>query len=115
MLTAARVTGVSALTAAGSITGLTTYDMGNSIHVLLSARFSVAAASATFALALYDAAGTLMGITRSYTLQGDASYYDAGSKYPAPVEIVDIAAASKVGIVLRSLSSGTVDVYIEAL
>lgn len=114
-VTAYREQFTTAATAAGSVAALSKYAMADSIHVLLSARFSVASQSAVFALALYDAAGALIGMTRDYGIRADASYTD-GSKYLSLPEIVDVGPATQVGIICRTPpDSGNVDVYIEAL
>lgn len=95
--------------------GSNNIDIGNSMHIGLSCRFSVAGESATIFLALYDEADGFIGITRDYTLQGDATFTD-GTKYPSPIEIVDTLCAAQVYPVLRvAPASGNVDIYIEAL
>lgn len=101
-------------TAAGSVTALTKYSVNNSMHVLLHCRFATASQSATFALALYDGADTLISITRDYTIQADASYTD-GTYYMAPAEIIDVAVATKVGIIVRTLPAGNVYVYLDPM
>jgi hypothetical protein len=121
-VTAARRTGLTTadatanLDAAGYV-GANYFDIANSIHLMLSARFSVAGQSASIFLALYDEAGGVIGITRDYTLTGDATFKDASSGlFIAPSEIVDVMCAAKVFPVLRTApASGTVGIYIEGL
>lgn len=104
------------LDAAGYV-GVNNIDIGNSMHVALSARFSVASQSCVVFFALYDEADGLIGITRDYTLRADGTFKDGTSgKYFAPVEIVDTICAAQVSPVLRTApASGNVDIYIEAL
>lgn len=119
VVTAARRTTLSAadatagLNAAGYTGSL--IDVGNSLHVGLSARFSAASLSCTVFLALYDEAGGFIGVTRDYNLQGDATYTD-GTLYPSVVEVIDTLCAAKVYPVLRvAPASGNVNLYLELL
>lgn len=90
-------------------------DVANSIHVGLSGRFSAVSQSCTVFLALYDEANGLIGITRDYTLQGDGTFTD-GTNYPSPIELVDVACAAKVFIVVRvAPTSGNVNLFLEAI
>lgn len=104
------------LDAAGYV-GANNIDIGNSMHVALSARFSVAGQSATIFLALYDEADGLIGITQDYTLQADGTFKDGASgKFFVPSEIVDTLCAAQVFPVLRvAPASGNVDIYLEAI
>lgn len=103
------------LDAAGYV-GSNNVDIGNSMHVGLSGRFSVAGASAVVFLALYDESDGFIGITRDFTLVGDPTFRESSSgKYPCPVEIIDTVCAAQVFPVVRSISSGNVDLYLEAL
>lgn len=104
------------LDAAGYI-GANNVDIANSIHLMLSARFSAASQSATIFLALYDEADGLIGITRDYTFSGDATFKDGTSgNFLSTPEIVDVMCAAQVFAVLRTApSSGTVSIYIEGL
>lgn len=121
-VTAARRSGLTTadatanLDAAGYV-GTNNIDVGNSLHIALSARFSVASQSCAVFLALYDEADGLIGITRDYTFQADATFKDgAAGKFFAPVEIVDTLCAAQVFPVLRTApASGNVDIYIEVL
>lgn len=121
-VTAARRSGLTSADATANLDavgyiGANNIDIGNSMHVALSARFSVASQSCVVFFALYDEADGLIGITRDYTLQGDATFKDASAgKFFAPVEIVDTLCAAQVFPVLRTAPvSGNVDIYIEAL
>lgn len=124
-LAAARRTGLNAADTPASLNSATwnahasLLDVGNSIHVLTQLRFSVASASAVVQYALYDGQATpvLLGLSREYTYQADASWTTAatGQMYPSASEIIDIGAASKVVAILKTISSGNVDIYIEAL
>jgi len=119
-VTAARRSGVSAADSTASLvaagyTGTNNIDIGNSIHLALSCRFSVASQSAAVFFALYDESDGLIGTTRDYTFTGNATFTD-GTLYVSTVEIVDVHAAAQVYPVLRTApSSGTVSIYIEAL
>ena len=119
-VTAARRTDLTAadstasLVAAGYI-GDNNFDVGNSIHLALSGRFSAASQSCTIFLALYDASDGLIGVTRDYTFQGDAAFTD-GTNYVSPTEIIDVHGAAQVYPVLRTApASGNCDIFIEAL
>lgn len=92
-------------------------DVKNSIHLLLTARTSVASQSATVFLILYAADNTFLGITRDYTFSSDATFRDGASgAYVSSVEIVDVGCATFVFPALRVAPiSGTADIYIEAL
>lgn len=121
----ARRSGIAAADTPGNLNSSTwnahasILDVGNSMHVELSARFSVAGASAVIALALYDGAATpaLIDISRDYVLTADASWSCAasGQMYPAAGEPVDATVASKVVAIVKSLSSGSVDIMIEPI
>jgi hypothetical protein len=97
--------------------GVGSINMGNSMHVALSAAFSVASQTATIFLLLIDSNDSLIGITRDYTFKADA-YYRSSSNgvYYAPMEIVDAACACYVFPVLRiAPMSGSVSIYGEVL
>jgi len=114
-LAAVRRSALSAVDATASLATYTGIDIGNSIHLALSCRFSVASQSATVFFALYDAAGTVIGTTRDYSFVGDATYTD-GTLYVSASEIIDIHAAALVYPILRTApASGTVSIYFEAL
>lgn len=96
-------------------TGTNNFDVGNSIHLAISARFSVASQSCVIFLALYDANNGLIGITRDYSFQGDSTFTD-GTLYVSPSEIIDIHGAAKVFPVLRVAPiSGNCSILFEAL
>ena len=119
-VSAARRSGLTTADATASLVnavyvGVNNVDIANSIHLMLSARFSVASQSATIFFALYDESDGLIGITRDYTLTGDATYTD-GTLFISPPEIVDVMCAAQVFAVLRTApSSGTISIYIEGL
>lgn len=124
---AGRRTGLSAADTPGNLNSATwnahasMLDVGNSMHVLLRASFSVAGASAVVALAIYDGAATpaYIGPSRDYTLLADTAWTVAGSgqMYPSTDEppIVDVGPGCKVVALLKSISSGSVDILIEPM
>lgn len=96
-------------------TGSSNIDIGNSIHLALSVRFSAASQSCVVFLALFDPSDGLVGITRDYSFQGDGTFTD-GTNYVSPTEIIDVHGASQVYPVLRTAPvSGNCDIFIEAL
>lgn len=95
--------------------GANNFDCGNSMFAALSCRFSAASQSATVFFALYDENDNLIGITRDYTFQGDATFTD-GTLYVSNVELVDLHAAAQYYPVLRTApASGTVHIFVEHL
>lgn len=121
-VTAARRSGLTTADAAANLDaagyiGANNVDIANSIHLMLSVRFSAASQSATIFLALYDEADGLIGITRDFTFTGDATFKDAASgNFLSTPEIVDVMCAAKVFPVLRTApTTGTVGIYIEGL
>lgn len=89
-------------------------DMGNSIHAAVHCRFSAAGQSCAIALAMYDEADALIGITRDYVFQ--AGVNTDGTLYVAPLEMIDIGPAASVFPILRvAPASGNVSVYIQGL
>ena len=104
----------ASLVAAGYI-GSNNFDCENSMMAALSCRFSAASQSATVFFALYDANDNLIGVTRDYSFQGDATFTD-GTLYISSAEIVDLHAASQYYPILRTApASGTVDIFVEHL
>jgi hypothetical protein len=102
---------------AAGYTGSNNFDIGNSIHLAVSCRLSVAGQSAIIFLVLYDPSDGIIGITEDYTFIGDGTYKDSSSgKYFAPIQIIDVHGASQIYPVVRvAPTSGNVDIYIEAL
>lgn len=92
-------------------------DRGASLHIGASCRFSVASQSCVIFFALYDEAGGLIGKTRDYTFQADATFKESSSgNFLSELQIVDTLCAPKLFPVLRTApASGTVSIYIEAL
>lgn len=89
-------------------------DLGNSIHVAAHLRFSNSAGSATIFFALYDNAGTLIGITRDYSFSAGPN--TDGTLYVSAAELVDLHAASKYFPVLKAAPvAGNVSVFVEHL
>jgi kynureninase len=114
-LSSAHLSGASSATTGSLATIGTAVDVGNSITVAVYGRFSAASAWCEIALALYDEANTLIGVTEKKVITGDSSWTD-GTKYLAPRVLFDVGEASKVKCVLKQgVSSGTADVYIEVL
>ena len=110
----ARADSTASLVAAGYI-GSNNFDCENSMMAVLSCRFSAASQSATVFFALFDANDNLLGVTRDFTFQGDATFTD-GTLYVSASEIVDVHAASQYYPVLRTApASGTVDIFVEHL
>jgi hypothetical protein len=91
-------------------------DVGNSMHVALFADFSAASITATVFLALFDAAGNLIGVTEKKLLTADALYTDgAGGRFVSPALIFDVGPASQVLAKVAGISSGNVTFYLMAL
>jgi len=89
-------------------------DLGNSIHVALHLRFSNSTGSATVFFALYDNAGSLIGITRDYSFAAGPN--TDGTLYVSATEIIDMHAAAKYFPVLKAApTTGTVSVMVEHL
>ncbi len=95
--------------------------VGNSIHVALSAFFSVAGQSITVFFALYDGNSdaenfpNYIGKTRDYLITAD-SYYKAGLGFVATTEIVDVGPATYIYPIVRTApGSGTVALAVEPM
>ncbi len=92
------------------------FDVGNSQYVSMVAELSVASATVQIALALYDASGTLIGITEVASFIADASWRNGASgPYVSPRYVFDVSGASKVLAKLKSISSGNVGIYLISL
>ena len=117
-LAAARRSGLSAADATASLADAAytgnLIDLGNSIHAAVHCRFSNSAGSCTIFFALYDGAGTLIGITRDYSFSAGPN--TDGTLYMSAAEILDIHAAAKYFPVLKAApASGTVNIMVEHL
>ena len=89
-------------------------DLGNSIHAAFHCRFSNSAGSCTVFFALYDEAGSLLGITRDYSFSAGPN--TDGTLYLSVAELVDLHAAAKYFPVLKAAPvSGTVNIMVEHL
>lgn len=117
-LAAARRSGLSAADATASLADAAytgnLVDLGNSIHIAAHCRFSNSAGSCTIFFALYDGAGTLLGITRDYSFVANAN--TDGTLYMTATEIIDVHAAAKYFPVLKAAPiTGTVSIMVEHL
>lgn len=92
-------------------------DVGNSMQVACFVDFDDPSIQAQIALALYDAAGDLIGITDFNTFNSDSSWRDGGSgPYVSPRYIYDVSGASQVLAKVKSLTSGgVVNIFLMAL
>ena len=112
-LSAAHRSGLAAADTGSLASAAGSRDVGNSSYVEVHGRCNTASAGLTFALALYDEAGTLIGVTESQSISADASWTD-GTLYLAPRVLVDVAVASQVRVIVQAIT-GTWTVYVEGL
>ena len=90
--------------------------VADGLHIHAIAEFSNASATAAIALALFSRDKDLIGITSFTTFAADAVLRDgAAGPYVAPSEIFDVVGASFVRAIVKSLSAGTVTIYLGEL
>lgn len=91
-------------------------DVENSQYVACIVDFSVASATATIALALFDASDDLIGVTEIASFVADSSWRDGASgPYVSARYVFDVSGASRVLAKLKSISSGNVNIYLMKL
>ena len=90
--------------------------VADGLHIHAIAEFSNASATAAIALALFSRDKDLIGITDAKTFTADASWRDGGSgPYVSPCKAFDLMGASFVRAIVKSLSAGTVTIYLGEL
>lgn len=92
-------------------------DIGNSAHVECHCAFDDASANGKIALALFDEANDLIGITEIVYFETQSSWRDgAAGLYVSGRHIFDVGVAAKVRALVSELGTGNiVTIYLEAI
>ncbi len=83
----------------------------NAFHAAVMLETSVASAVIQIALALYDRSEVLMGTSEKIVVTADDSWVRGAGVYVCPVVVFDLMGAIKYRVLVKSISTGTVDIY----
>ena len=91
-------------------------QIADGLHAQVILEFSNASAVAVIALALFDESKDLIGITEAQSFTADASWIDGVvGPYVSPCGIFDVMGARYAKALVKSLSAGTIDIYLGEL
>lgn len=90
-----------------SSTGALTVE--DQLHVACILECSAASVAASIVLALWDKAGTFLGITEAVSMTADGTWRNgAAGPFVTPVAIFDVFGATKVKALVKSLAVGNI-------